>query len=279
MAKSTPALTQNNTATQGRSRTVLSSKRKSSSPLPKLETLDSREIVKLEYEQLNQWVRHGEEAAHRIFNFYVSLLTAVLGGFVLITQAITGSLQTILLISSAICGLLVIIGVTFLDALIGQYSRNIHYRIGIERIRAYFRQDPEVAVVLTKLPATTLEADSETVFYTLLEGKLPTVRSKRMPWLIRSFVSLFPVSTQQIFISMVTSLLVGALIWLFVWGLTGGTNWSGKLFLASSLAVMLSFLAQNITVRIALQGPLDRLREILRTDLPHTSANSDQARK
>jgi len=63
-----------------------------------------------------------KEAAHRIFNFYVSLLTAMLGGFILITQIVAGSLQTILLIGSAV----VVIGVTFLDALMSQYSRNIH---------------------------------------------------------------------------------------------------------------------------------------------------------
>jgi len=67
-----------------------------------------------------------KEAAHRIFNFYVSLLTAMLGGFILITQIVAGSLQTMLLIGSAVCGLLVVIGVTFLDALMSQYSRNIH---------------------------------------------------------------------------------------------------------------------------------------------------------
>lgn len=280
MAKSMPTLTPSNTATQIDSRTVSPSKRKSSFMSSTLETLDGKEIVKLEYEQLNEWARHGEESAHRIFNFYVSLLTAVLGGFVLVTQVIIGSLQTILLIGSAVCGLLVIVGVTFLDALIGQYSRNIHYRIGIERIRAYFRRDPEIAVILSKLPVATLESDSETVFYTLLEGKLPTTQLKRTPWLMRLFASLFPVSTQQIFLTMVTSLLVGALM-LLVWGLTDGSNWSGKVFLASSLAVVLSFLTQNIVVRIALQGPLDRLRQILSadTELPNTSGNGDQPKR
>jgi hypothetical protein len=245
-------------------------KSKSSSASSKPEALDSKEILRLEYEQLNQWARHGEEAAHRIFNFYVSLLTAVLGGFILITQVVTGSLQTLFLIGSAFCGLLVIIGVTFLDALMSQYSRNIHYRIGIEKIRTYFRQDPRVAAVLSKLPIATLESDSETLFYTLVEGKMSITQLKRRPWLIRLSVFLFPVSTQQIFLSMVTSLLVGALIWLLVWGLTGVSNWSGKMFLASGVAVVLSFLAQNIIVRIGLQGSLDRLREILpaNTELP-----------
>jgi len=50
----------------------------------------------------------------------------MLGGFILITQIVAGSLQTMLLIGSAVCGLLVVIGVTFLDALMSQYSRNIH---------------------------------------------------------------------------------------------------------------------------------------------------------
>ena len=228
--------------------------------------LDSKRVLQFEYEQLNQWARHGEEAAHRIFNFYVSLLTAVLGGFLLITQLFSGSLQTVLLIGSAVCGLLVIVGVTFLDALVCQYIRNVHYRIGIEKLRAHFRRDPEIAGVLSKLPMVTLEADAETVYYTLFERRLPAVRSKRAIWLAQTARRLlrlpFPVSTQQIFLSMVTSLLLGALAWSLVWGLTGIGKWPGKMLLASSIIVVLSFVVQNVVARISLQELLDRLREI-----------------
>jgi hypothetical protein len=237
-------------------------KSKPSSPSSGLRTLHGEEILSLEYEQLNEWARHGEEAAHRIFNFYVTLLTATLGGFILITQLLNESGQTILLIGSAVCGLLVVIGVTFLDALIGQYSRNIHYRIGIQRIRNYFLQDPAMVVILSKLPIATLETDSETVFYTLMEGRLPINQVKRTPKLLRLLVLLFPVSSQLIFLSMVTSLLVGALVWLLVWGLTGTAVELRQMVLASALVLLLSFLTQNIMVRIALQGPLDQLREV-----------------
>ncbi len=122
MPKSVSKLTESDTATQMSARSVLQSKPKSkpSSPSSGPDALDSKEILRLEYEQLNQWARHGEEAAHRIFNFYVTLLTATFGGFILIAQLINGSLQIVLLIGSAVCGLLVIIGITFLDALIGQ---------------------------------------------------------------------------------------------------------------------------------------------------------------
>lgn len=237
-------------------------RRRSSYSRPAPKYLGGEKVLMLEYEQLNQWARHGEEAAHRIFNFYVSLLTAVLGGFLLITQVITGSMQVFSLIGSIVCGLLVLIGVTFLDALIGQYSRNIHYRMGIERIRARFRQDSEVADILSSLPAATLEADSETVFFTLWGDKAMKWSKKRRTIFWRVFLPLFPISTQQIFMSMVTSLLVGALICSLVWGLVG-SEWLGRLLLASGLAVVLSFLAQNIMVRVSLQRSLDDLRDIL----------------
>ncbi len=243
---------------------------------PGLELLPGKDILSLEYEQLNQWARHGEEAAHRIFNFYVSLLTAMLGGFILITQIMTGSLQSILLIGSAIAGLLMIIGVTFLDALMSQYSRNIHYRIGIEKIRACFRQDPAVAAVLSKLPIATLEADAETFFYSVMEDKVPAVRIKKGSWLLRLSVYIFPVSTQQIFLSMVTSLLVGALIWMLLWMLSGMIILSGNELIAIGLAVVLSFVTQNIIVRIALQGPLESLREILSAHSGHHLQRKDR---
>jgi hypothetical protein len=272
MPKSISKITQNNPATQvdGRSALQFKVKSKPSSPSSNFGALESKEILRLEYEQLNQWVRHGEEAAHRIFNFYVTLLTAMLGGFILITQLVNGSLKTVFLIGSAVCGLLIIIGVTFLDALIGQYSRNIQYRIGIQRIRNYFRQDPGIAAILSKLPIATLETDSETLFYTLVEGRLPTNQGKRAARLRRLLALMFPVSSQLIFLAMVTSLLVGALVWLLVWAITGIGVALDKMVLASTLVLLSSFLIQNIMVRIALQGPIERLQEVsaTQTELP-----------
>jgi len=272
MPKSVSKLTESDTATQTSAKSVLQSKPKlkPSSPTSGLDALDSKEILRLEYEQLNQWARHGEESAHRIFNFYVTLLTATFGGFILITQLINGSLQIMFLMGSAVCGLLVIIGVTFLDALIGQYSRNIHYRTGIETIRNYFRQDPKVAGIVSKPQIATLETDSETLFYTLMKDRLYTTQIRKRPRIIRFFTLLFPVSSQLIFLSMVTSLLVGTLVWLLVWGLAGVGIGLDKMLLTSTLVLALSFLTQNIMVRIAIQGPLDKLREALVTrNEPH----------
>jgi hypothetical protein len=267
MPKSISKIIQNNAATKTNGRSVVQSRAKSKPPSQS--SLDGREVLRLEYEQLNQWARHGEEAAHRIFNFYVTLLTAALGGFILITQLINGSLQTVLLIGSAVCGLLMIIGVTFLDALIGQYSRNIHYRIGIEMIRNYFRQNPAIADIISKPQIATLETDSETVWYTLMEGKLSTTQVRKAPKLIQLFTFLTPVSSQLIFLSMVTSLLVGALVWLLVWGLTELGVALDKILLTSTLVVVLSFLTQNIMVRVGLQRPLDDLREVLGSRTKH----------
>ncbi|MFL7791437.1 MAG: hypothetical protein AB8I69_04800 [Anaerolineae bacterium] len=231
-------------------------------------TTEPEKVLQLEYEQLNQWARHGEEAAHRIFNFYVSLLTAVLGAFLLITQLIGGAPQTVLLIGSAVCGLLVIVGVTFLDALVCQYIRNVHYRIGIEKLRASFRRNPEIADVLSQLSMVTLEADAETVYRILFPKKKKTRigRSKRVSRLVQTAQLLttlpFPVSTQQIFISMVTSLLLGALAWSLVWGLAGIGTWTREMLLASSIIIVLSFVAQNVVARTGLQELFNRLAEI-----------------
>ncbi len=231
-------------------------------------TTEPEKVLQLEYEQLNQWARHGEEAAHRIFNFYVSLLTAVLGALLLITQLLSGSLQTVLLIGSAVCGLLVIVGVTFLDALICQYIRNVHYRIGIEKLRASFRRNPEIADVLSELSMVTLEADAETVYHTLFPRRkrsraVKSQRVSRLAQTAKRLVTLpFPVSTQQIFLSMITSLLLGALVWSLIWGLAGIGKWPGEMLLASGIIVVLSFVAQNAVARASLQELFDRLRKI-----------------
>jgi hypothetical protein len=228
------------------------------------------EFLKLEYEQLNEWARHGEEAAHRIFNFYVSLLTAVLGSFLVIAQVLNTSLQAVFLIGSGVCLLLVVIGVTFLDALVCQYIRNAHYRIGIELIRTHFRRDPEIAGSLTRPSRLTLEADAERASQ-FFDMKLESVRSKRIrrlgQWMLRPFRLLSPVSTQQIFISMMTSLLLGALVWSLVWGIAGIGTRPGGILLASAVVIVSSFISQNIFARTGLQNLFDRFRETLAADV------------
>lgn len=191
---------------------------------------------------------------------------------------LNASLQAIFLIGSGVCLLLVTIGVTFLDALVCQYIRNAHYRIGIELIRTHFRRDPQIAGSLTKPSRLTLEADAERASQ-FFERRLGSIRSERSRLLVqrvaRPFRLLFPVSTQQIFISMMTSLLLGVLVWSLVWGIVGiGTRPAGTL-LASAVAIVLSFVAQDIFARTGLQDLFDRFRETWAAD---TAASPDGRR-
>jgi hypothetical protein len=104
---------------------------------------------------------HGEEATHRNFNFDVTLLTAVLGGLIIVIELVSSTLRSSLFIVAGAFTLLIIVGVVFFDALVTQYVRNAYYHIGILSIQAYYLSYPNVAPTLRQHPPFYIEADAE----------------------------------------------------------------------------------------------------------------------
>lgn len=168
----------------------------------------AEEFLTTEYELLNQRIIHGEDVSHRIFNFYVSLLTAVLGGLVVGAQTFSNNIPGVLIVVSGASGFLILLGIVFFDGLITQYIRNAYCQLGIQSIRIHFRRYSEVSSSLLE-PLRLFPEESDT------QGK----RSLADRMMVVGLGS--TISTQLTLIETINSLLIVASVCCLVWGIGG----------------------------------------------------------
>jgi hypothetical protein len=209
----------------------------------------AEEFLKSEYEILNQWAMHGQNTINQLFNFYVSLLTASLGALVVIIQIAEAGLSTVMILAACVAFLLVIVGVVFLDALITQYSRNASYHAGIISIQIFYKQDPELGKTLQEHPSVSIEADAEAP-NSLIARYFPFLKY------------LLPVGIQQIFISLVNSLLISAMIVCIVFAVKGIAEDFLRTIVGAAISFVAAFTVQNLFARFELQEDFDRIRAL-----------------
>lgn len=168
----------------------------------------SEDFLRTEYELLNQWAVHGEDVAHRIFNFYITLLTAVLGGVLVASQALSPNTQSVLIIVAGACGFLLSMGVGFYDGLVSQYIRNVYYHSGMQLIRTHFRRYQEIASSLQEPPF-------------ILTGEAARFPGKFVAHRLMRVTFGFPGGNQLTLIGGINSLLVAVIVLCLVWGIAG----------------------------------------------------------
>ena len=194
----------------------------------------------VEYEAFTQWALHGESAIHKVFNFYITLLASAVGGLALLLTIGTFGLRPFLLIIAGIAAVMLLIGIALLDALIGQYKRNVYYHIGLLTIKEQFQ----------------LSAESEESWPELPPFKTEGFIGRRYP----VFRRIAPVGAEQIFMTLINSLLVMAIMLCISWAVAGIGHRPGRTIVVIIVAFALSFFAHNFFVRVGLQGLLDKAR-------------------
>lgn len=108
-------------------------------------------FLETEYNMANQWAMHGENLSHRIFSFYVTLVTATLGGALAIGQGLSQSFQSSLLTIGAGCIILTLAGPVFFEALVRDHIRNVAYRSRMDQIRNALVKNAQADLLLTVL--------------------------------------------------------------------------------------------------------------------------------
>jgi len=185
------------------------------------------DFLKTEYSLLNEWAIHGEDVAHRIFNFYITLLTAVLGALLVAVQLLSSSAQTSLLIIGGACGFLLLLGVTFYDALVSQYIHNAYYHAGMLSIRAYFRRYQEPTASLLELPSVL--------------SRVGVKGNSSLTQQLTVVTIGFPTGNPLSLIAGINGLLVGALIWCLIWGFGGIGFRPFATVVASAICTLISY--------------------------------------
>jgi hypothetical protein len=221
------------------------------------------DFLKAEYSLLNGWAIHGEDVVHRLFNFYITLVTSVLGALFVAMQFISADAQLSLLFVSGACGFLLALGVVFFDALVSQYIQNGYYQMGMKRIRDYFRFHHKAVSWILELPS--------------LKFKTGKTGLRTMDHHYSSVTIGFPAGNQLALIAGINGILIGAVIWSLVWGIAGVGYRPIGTILASFASGYFTILIHNKMADIMIDRNLARMspNNAGQTTKPGSSPDSD----
>ena len=163
----------------------------------------SFDFLMKEYDALRELFAATESSTQNIFNFYLTLLTAVVGAVVLIVQFGVPDSGRTKLTRLLIAGLLfftVGVGSVYLSALSGRYAHLARYARGIDEIRRHL-------IDILEVPMPSIYQDF------MAHSASQKKRSKRslphLSWL-------FPTGTYQFFVAAVNSVFLAIATWLFL---------------------------------------------------------------
>jgi hypothetical protein len=188
----------------------------SSEPLPAAAgdtkiTAESLQVLMKEYDTMKDLFSETQVSIQGIFNFYITLVTAVIGGIVLISQISSPESSDKMRSQIIVCGLLIlasIIGTIYLLAIVERYSRLIEYGQNLDALRLHLIQklDVPMPLIYSKFLAQTKKQ-------TLLLEK------KSISWL----VWFFPTGSYQLAIAFINSCAFVIATWIFL-SFSGATN-------------------------------------------------------
>jgi hypothetical protein len=153
-----------------------------------------------EHESLKRAYSDVESSVQGLFNFYLTIFSAVVGAGLFIIQVDSVSAGTI----SVLLTFVIAVGIFYQSGIIGKYADQVVYATAIEEIRNYLiKKMPEAGEPLRKLPlAPKLTAEHSAV-------------SRLDRWEMGLWW-LLPVGTHQLFIAFVNSLSLAVLVWMFL---------------------------------------------------------------
>jgi hypothetical protein len=222
--------------------------------------LDEQSIQFLmkEYDSLRALFAQAETSAQSIFNFYLTLVTTVVGAVVLVAQLTTSVPANLVRSQLTVSGLLIFaasIGSVYLSALSGRYGHLARYAQGIDEIRRYLIH--HLNVPTPPIYKSFLEQESSP----------PKGRSQK---LLRWASWLFPTGTYQLFISAVNSVSLAVAIWLFLSAAQVPATHLGRSITAVFVIFLLIFTVYNVYSHVIMRLMISRLNVRVDTlrDLP-----------
>jgi hypothetical protein len=187
----------------------------------------SLNFLKDECDRLLSLYNEAQSNIQSVFNFYLTFLTTVTGGVVLIVQIGGGQPVQTQLMVIALLFFAAIVGSVYLSAIAFRYARAKRYAEAVDQIRSYLIQSQSLT-----LPA-------------MYDG-LHTVRFERQ---IRRVMWLFPTGTYQMFIAFVNSAALGIIAVLI--GIIGAQN-IGTVFAAGLLIFVVTQVVYNLYAQLIL---------------------------
>jgi len=219
-------------------------------PTPQRGTLSEQafEFLLKEYDSLRDLFTQTESSLQNLFNFYLTLVTTVVGAIVLILQLTPSNPISLARSQFTLSGLLIfaaMIGSAYLSALTGRYAHLARYAQGIDEIRRHL--------------INRLEVPTPPLYQAFLASAQSTDRQtqkrKTPAWLYW----LFPVGTYQLFVAVINSLALSAGVWLFLAATRVAEADLNRSVLATVVIFFLAFQAYNFYSHLIMRLLIRRL--------------------
>jgi hypothetical protein len=210
----------------------------------------SVDFLKDELNRLQALYTQEQNNAQGVFNFYLTFISAVIGGLIFIVQITpAGNLLQTQLIAGGLLLFTALVGVVYLAAISGRYAHAARYAAAVDALRLHLMQRLEV-------PMPELYRQ----FLDTPKSAKPTPAKRMLSW----GVWLFPTGTYELFIAIVNSLalaafttLIGGIAQLAIEALIG----------ASVVVFLITFMLYNAYSTLAMR--MFRRRLHVRIDTSH----------
>jgi hypothetical protein len=203
------------------------------------EDSDRLDVLKLEYTSLLGLYTHTENTIFSIFNFYLTLLSAIIGAVVVLVQINTGNIMNALPSISGLLILTVLIGVIMQAPIINKNIDLSTLTLGINLLKyRLFRKWPD------EMP--------NVFFIHNFWMKVHPIRMKNRANTTRihdRFWWLFPMGTHQLFMSLINSLALAAIVAISAQWLLDG-HVPPSIVIAGVFVFIISFEIQAVYARL-----------------------------
>jgi hypothetical protein len=204
-------------------------------------TAESLQVIMKEFDTMKNLFSETQASIQSIFNFYITLVTAVIGGIALVLQFPANTSADIVRSQVIIFGLLIlasIIGTIYLLSIVQRYSRLIEYGQNLDALRLHLIQ--ELDVPMPPIYSHFIEQTTKQI-----------TSSARSPFLWIAWM--LPTGTYQLAMAFINSFALSTATWILL-SISGATSMR---FYDSLITVIIEFFLilniYNIYSQVALK--------------------------
>ncbi len=207
------------------------------------------EILKTEYTSLLGLYTHTENAISSIFNFYLTLLSAITGAMIVLAQINNANITVALPSISGLLAFSILIGIITQDSIVNKNIDLANYALGINLLK--YR-------LLHKWPEELAYVFYLNNFWAKVDP-LPSSKSHTSDRIHKRWWWLFPLGTHQLFISVINSMALAALVIIIAKLISDNAVPTTRLIIGSVFIVVISFAIHTTYARNKHKGGIEGL--------------------
>jgi len=205
------------------------------------------ELLTQEYGNLVELYTHTENSLFSIFNFYITLLTTIIGATVVLWQVLRPEQGSIQIIALVLLVFVILLGLITQDALIRKNSDLAHFALAINAIKvALTKEHPGLQEHLFFL---------ENIHARVNPLKHPPTLDERVDkylwWML-------PLGIQQLFVNIMTSVALSAVVLLLIASLAHDTIPLWQLLLGGATVLGLGFITNCVYTNLKFRQDIRR---------------------